>query len=173
MYKKLILFFIYITCEHQPPDNTKNSHLKIMSNLMEMIPDDIMRNHIIPYKLDLEARDKVKNQLKNIQKSLNDLEDNFVSDLSDLILEYDCTVSEKEEKFACNYLHDRYLEERVEEIRNELICQLIFKKHIVDMIRCKYDQKDCCECCSFDCRACCMLIDLNAAVELAYVNNNI
>ena len=141
--------------------------------MAHMIPDDIMRNHIIPYKLDLEARDKFKNKLKKIQNCLNDLEDKFVSDLSDLILEYDCAVSEKEENFACNYLHDRYLEERVEQIRNELICNLTFNKHIVDMIRCKYDQKDCCECCSFDCRGCCMLIDLNAAIQLAYRGNEI
>lgn len=136
--------------------------------MMNMIPDDVIRNHIIPYKLDLEARDKMKNQLKKIQKCLNELEDNFVSDLSDLILEYDCVVSEKEENFACNYLHERYLGERTEEIRRELICHLAFNRHIINMIRCKYEQNECCECCSFNCRACCMLIDLNAAIQLAY-----
>ena len=117
--------------------------------MMNMIPDDIMRNHIIPYKLDLESRDKIKNQLKKIQKCLNELEDNFVSNLSDLILEYDCVVCEKEEKFACNHLHEIYLEERIEQIKRELFCYLMDNKKIITMILSKYDQDDCCKCCNF------------------------
>ena len=99
--------------------------------MMNMIPDDIMRNHIIPYKLDLESRDKIKNQLKKIQKCLNELEDNFVSDLSDLILEYDCVLLEKQETVVCNYLHEIYLEERMEQIKRELFCYLMDNKKII------------------------------------------
>ena len=136
--------------------------------MMNMIPDEIMRNHIIPYKLDLEARDKLIIQLRNIQQNLNDLEDKFVSELSDLIIEYDCVLLEKQETVVCNYLHEIYLEERMEQIKRELFCYLMDNKKIITMILSKYDQDDCCKCCNFDCRTCYMIIDLKTAIKLAY-----
>lgn len=138
------------------------------------LPLDIIDEHIIPFKKDLEARELHREYILSLQELFDAIEDEFIQFVNDLLLAHECASWELEDSKSMkqeNHLHEVYVRDNIAELRDE-ICLLIHRhKRLIHNIETKYDQAYCDTCLSHHCRTCYIREDLKTAKCLCIDNS--